>query len=168
MARRTTVIDTTSALKVSRAAKGPAKAVTTVPVKQAKVTKAAGKVSNKTNKLVLQLDDRTAKLSQPALFCRTYGHKWGVLPIGAQRHAELLRRGLTETFRECEHGCGSTWWEVWELSSGRVLDFARRYSAAGDETGQYLLPKGTGRLPRAEARKANFARQFPEFVTVGT
>lgn len=145
---------------------------TTVALKPANVVKEPSKAPSKTkgkasvNKVVMQVDERTANLSEKALFCRTYGHKWGVIPIGAARHAELLRQGLTETHRECEHGCGSTWWELWEVSSGNVVDFERKYATAIDEAGQYRMPKGTGRLPRAEARKANFARQFPDVVSV--
>ena len=111
-------------------------------------------------KFSLDVDDRTSEMSEEALFCRSRGHKWGDRGITRRRYAELLADGLMEDNRYCENGCGGTWRQVWSLRNGEILVNERLYPKGSD----YLAPKGRGRILRAQARIARFARSNPRFV----
>lgn len=111
-------------------------------------------------RLGLTVDDRTNHMSETALFCRRYGHKWTLKAMTKRRFNELLALGQQEDVRYCEHGCESTWRQLWDLSTGQILENDRTYP----KNGEYLLPAGSGRLHRNEARVALFAREHPEYV----
>src|ERR1700755_3416567 len=111
-------------------------------------------------RLGLRVDDRTEHMSDEALYCRRYGHKWALKAITRKRFLELLALGHSEDNRYCEHGCGSSWRQLWDVHTGEVLENERKYPTAGE----YLMPSGTGRLHRNEARVAHFARQHSELV----
>lgn len=111
-------------------------------------------------KLRLVIDDRTEHLSDEALYCRRWGHKWETKAMSLNRFNELLRLGHQEDNRYCGNGCGSTWRQLWDVSTGQVLENERSYP----KNNEYLLKKGSGRLHRNDARVAEFARRHPELV----
>lgn len=111
-------------------------------------------------RLGLAVDDRTQHMSDEALVCRRLGHKWALKGLPRKRFLELLDKGLTEDRRYCEHGCGSTWTQVWDVRTGKIVEMERKYPARGE----YLLPPGSGRLHRDDARVAAFARQYTEYA----
>jgi hypothetical protein len=111
-------------------------------------------------KIALDIDTRTDSMSDAALICRTFGHKWERRALGRSRALEMLQVGCREFERYCEHGCGSTWRQVWSFREGRLIENERRYP----KNGEYLLPKGTGRLDRNSAQQAQFAREYPDLV----
>ncbi len=110
--------------------------------------------------LGLAVDDRTAHMTETALFCRRYGHKWALKATTKRRFNELVARGQQEDHRYCENHCGASWRQLWDLGTGQVLENEREYP----KNGEYLLPAGSGRLHRNDARVALFAREHPEFV----
>lgn len=111
-------------------------------------------------RLGLKVDERTEFLSDEALFCRRYGHKWTLKAMSRKRFAELIALGQTEDLRYCDNGCGSTWRQLWDVSNGQILENECTYPKGGE----YLLPTGSGRLNRDDARVADFARRHPEYV----
>lgn len=117
-------------------------------------------MARRNNRLNLSVDSRCDALSDEALFCRTHGHKWAVKALSRARFADLIRNGHSEFSRYCEHGCGSTWRQLWDVRTGQVLENERYYPRGGE----YLMPLGSGRLHRPEARVAQFARQHPTYA----
>lgn len=109
-------------------------------------------------KLGLQIDSRTDDVTDEALFCRAYGHRWYVKPMSETRLRETLRHGLIESDRYCENGCGSEWLEIIDAKTFETVQSRRRYADG------YLMKANSGRLPRPEAKKSRFARQFPQFA----
>lgn len=109
-------------------------------------------------RLGLVTDERTAQISDEALVCRSTGHRWIVKPQSEQRLRVTLVNGIIELDRFCDNGCGSSWLDVLDARTFEVLETRRRYSS------DYLIKPGYGRLPRNEARKSNFVRQFPQFA----
>lgn len=109
-------------------------------------------------KLGLQIDDRTDQVSDEALYCRAYGHRWYMKPMSESRLRETLRNGLIESDRFCENGCGSEWLEIVDARTFETVQTRRRYAEG------YLISPGSGRLPKPEAKKSRFARQFPQFA----
>ncbi len=109
-------------------------------------------------KLGLTADDRTDEISDESLFCREYGHKWAVKPYSEATLRKWLANGVIENSRWCENGCGSEWTEVIETTNFTVVERKRHYPKG------YLLKPGNGRLPRNEARKAGFIRNWPQFA----
>jgi hypothetical protein len=105
------------------------------------------------------LDERTNNISDEGLVCRAYGHRWIRVPQPHDAVLKLARKGLAEAVRVCENGCGSQWLETYSLHSFETVESKRHY---GDRS--YLLPHGTGRLHRQEARKAEFGRMYPALV----
>jgi hypothetical protein len=111
-------------------------------------------------KIALDLDERTSALSDAALVCRTFGHKWERRALSRSRVTELLKVGCAEYYRYCEHGCGSTWRQVWSFRERMMVENERTYP----KNGEYLLPSGTGRLDRAAAREAQFVREYTDLL----
>jgi hypothetical protein len=117
-------------------------------------------VASRRNKYSITIDDRTDELSDRALYCRTFGHKWELKAQSRKRFNQMWAEGLVEYSRYCEHGCGSTWRQVWDVRSKQIVENDRRYPSRGE----YLLPSGSGRLARGEAWAAHFARSNPGLV----
>lgn len=111
-------------------------------------------------RLNLTVDDRTDAMSDEALVCRSFGHRWTLRAISRSRFQELISQGLTEYMRYCENGCGSTWRQVWDVRTGDVVENDRHYP----NSGSYLAPPNQGRVRRPQARIAAFARQHPGYV----
>lgn len=111
-------------------------------------------------KIGLNVDERTNEMSQTALRCRRYGHKWELAAMPRGRFLELARLGQAEENRYCENGCGGTWRELYDIGTGQILEVEKNYPSGSD----YRMPKGAGRLHRDAARVALFARLHPEFV----
>lgn len=111
-------------------------------------------------KIALDVDDRTADMSDEALMCRTLGHKWERRARSRKRTLELLKNGLVEYARYCEHGCGCTWRQVWDIERRMVVENERYYP----KNGAYLAPPNSGRITRSSAFPAFFARENPELV----
>lgn len=107
--------------------------------------------------LKLAVDERTGEMSDQALMCRSLGHSWQLRAMSRTRFSELIKLGLTENFRYCANGCGSTWRQVWDVSTGEVVEQEREYPKGLE----YKMPHGQGRLHRTKARVAAFARQYP-------
>jgi hypothetical protein len=112
-------------------------------------------------KIALDIDDRTNAMTDAALVCRTFGHKWERRSASRSRTLELLKVGCVEYSRYCEHGCGSTWRQVWSFREQIMVENERIYP----KNGEYLLPPRTGRLNRNDVRMAQFAREFPDLVS---
>lgn len=112
------------------------------------------------NRLNLRVDSRCDNLTDEALFCRTFGHKWVRKAMSRRRFQELIANGQSEYNRYCENGCGSTWRQLYDVATGEILEQERQYPTGGE----YLLPTGSGRLRRNEARVANFAREYPSYA----
>lgn len=108
-------------------------------------------------RLGLNVDDRTNHMTDEALHCRTFGHKWTIKATGRKRFTELIADGHAEYNRYCENGCGSTWRQLWDVRTGEVLENDRQYP----KNGEYLMRNGSGRLHRTSARVAQFARLYP-------
>lgn len=111
-------------------------------------------------RLGLTVDDRTEHLTDEALHCRTFGHKWALKAISRKRFQELITNGHAEYNRYCENGCGSSWRQLWDVHTGEVLENDRQYP----KNGEYLLKGGSGRLHRTAARIADFARSYPGYA----
>lgn len=109
-------------------------------------------------RLNLEPDRRTSEISDESLFCREYGHKWAVKPYSEATLRTWLKNGYIENSRWCEHGCGSTWVTIVETKNFTVVETKRHYPK------DYLMKPGYGRLPRNEARKAAFVRNWPQFA----
>lgn len=109
------------------------------------------------SKLALEIDDRTGSMSDEALLCRTFGHRWERRSSSRTQALKLIKDGLVEYFRFCGHGCGSTWRQLWDIRRKEIIENQRTYP----RNGEYLMPTGQGRLPRGEAFAANFARENP-------
>jgi hypothetical protein len=113
--------------------------------------------------LGLKVDERTDGLSDAALYCRMRGHKWEERALGKTRFLELLGRGLSEYHWVCDNGCGWEWIRLWDVHTGEIVG-DKRTPPKDDEHGRYTLSPGSGRLPRAAARVAQFARQYPHYA----
>lgn len=111
-------------------------------------------------KINLDINSNTDSMTDTALLCRTFGHKWTRQAQSRSRTLELLQVGCTEYSRFCENGCGSTWRQVWSFRERMMVENVRTYPT----NGEYLMPSGSGRLHRADAIAANFARENPELV----
>lgn len=114
-------------------------------------------MSVRKTKFAVELDDRTGALSDEALVCRTLGHLWERRSSSRTQAMNLIKQGLVEYFRFCGNGCGSTWRQVWDIRRKEIIENERTYP----KNGAYLMPSGSGRLPRGEAFAANFARENP-------
>lgn len=108
----------------------------------------------------LDVDERTAEMSDAALRCRSRGHKWEENAMTRRRYAELTAAGLWEDNLYCDNGCGSTWIINFSLRTGEILSSKRQYPKGSE----YLMPKGNGRLARDSARIARVARQIPAYA----
>lgn len=119
-------------------------------------------MATKPKKLSLKLpvDQRTSDMSDEALYCRRWGHRWEIKAISRKRFLELLALGQQESQRYCSNGCGSTWTELWDVYTGDVLETRRDYPKGRD----YLMPTGSGRLNRSQARVAQFAREYSSYA----
>ncbi len=111
--------------------------------------------------LDLKVDDRTSHMSNQALVCRSRGHLWEEeVSITRRRFLQLVREGLDEKRFRCGHRCGAQWRQLYRIRSGELIEDERTYPTGGE----YLMPKGSGRLARSDARVAAFAREHPELV----
>lgn len=127
-------------------------AATTTP-KRASKTKTVKKIK-------LQVDSRTEDMSIAALECREANHPWTRLPTAPARRAELLQRGQFESIRSCTR-CGTRRIDLYDIGTFEL--YSRKYEHAD---GYLISDKGTGRLYAADVRKALFARDNPDLVSV--
>jgi len=111
-------------------------------------------------KIRVILDERTDKLTDGMLNCRAFRHDFRKLPPNPDRFAELLRQGYKEVVERCAAGCGTTWTRVFSRASGAMVEQYRTYDP------DYKMPRGTGRMSKDEARKAQFAREDKELYAV--
>jgi hypothetical protein len=103
--------------------------------------------------LSIDVDKRTEKMGVAALDCRADGHAFPRLRECRIPRPTLRDRSL-QVERDCT-SCGVTQVLTLELPSFQVT--ARRYRGYGDD---YLVEKGSGRMLRADARAAMYARTF--------
>lgn len=111
-------------------------------------------------KFNVEVDPRTDTMPDAALTCRSMNHPWDRQKLPPSRRLELLRLGQTETVWQCLR-CGSRRIELFELPTFDTLSTRIEYSY------DYLMStqfKGTGRLPKVEARKAMYMREIPELT----
>lgn len=108
----------------------------------------------------IQVDARTVDMTLEILMCRANNHPWIPLPLGASRRDELMTVGQTELVDLCTR-CELKRYQRYELGTGDMLDSWIDYKLNPD----YLIKKkGTGRLTRAEAKRAVLVRRMPEFA----
>lgn len=111
-------------------------------------------------RLNVQVDDRTAEMTEQALICRSSGHAWVMRAKTRKRTHELAAQGLMEFDRECSNGCGCTWRQVWNVRERIMIENDRQYPQGRD----YKVRPGDGRMSRADAIPSLFARLNPEYV----
>ncbi len=106
----------------------------------------------------LVVDERTKDMTTEALVCRGgLNHAWIEIPQAEDDARSNRLLGIAEIKAVCHGGCGGMWVRQWStLTEPWLLIKNKR-----DYGANYLVPKGTGRLPKHEARKAYFARKFP-------
>jgi hypothetical protein len=105
----------------------------------------------------VQVDERTAKMTEQALRCRDEGHSWRRIEPPPNIVRQNWKNGFVERVREC--ACGCEWRQVYERHHFIIIENKRTYPKVG-----YLVAPGTGRLPRNEARKAAFVRDNSDLV----
>jgi hypothetical protein len=110
--------------------------------------------------LNLEVDERTDALTNEALFCRTFGHKWELRAKSRSRTLEALQQGVVEYDRFCGNNCGCTWRQVWSIRERMIVENERSYP----KNGAYLMKSGNGRLNRTEAWAAQFTREMSGFL----
>ncbi len=130
------------------------------PTTTAKKTTAKKTSSKKTTGAgIRDIDDRALNMPIEALGCRSYGHAWVRIPLATERVAQLVELGLVEIKKVCSNQCGSTWDQLFSADTGIRVENKRKTPK------DYQVPAGTGRLPAAEARKAEWAHVYPEFFS---
>lgn len=96
-------------------------------------------------------------MTMEVLICRAMNHPWEEVPQGEQRRLELVPQGQTEEVWTCIR-CDSMRYDLVDLMSGNFIGKSRiEYSDAYKILRRF---KGTGRLSRAEVRKARHARRL--------
>jgi hypothetical protein len=124
-------------------------------------TRSRPRSTPKLPKFAITVDDRTVEMTEAALFCRESGHHWNRVPQGPDRRALLAHRGQAETVRVCAT-CASQRIELYWLPTFETAAAVRYVWSPG-----YLIAKqfaGSGRLSRADVRKALFARDNPDLL----
>lgn len=104
-------------------------------------------------KLRVQLDDRTEKLTDGMLECRGDAHDWRRMPPNPARFAEMAKAGYKEVVKRCVGGCGTTLTRVYDRRNGGIIEEHRDYDP------DYKMPKGSGRMSKADARVALWVRE---------
>jgi len=110
-------------------------------------------------KLKVSLDERTGAMPDQVLECRGFNHHWVRRPVTPTRFLQMAKAGYKEVVRVCQTGpdgsggCGNTWTQVFSRQTGGLVEDDRTYDK------DYKVPKGTGRMSKAEARKALWARE---------
>lgn len=105
------------------------------------------------------LDDRTEDMSAEALTCRAEGHPWQKIPVSVQRQRATIRNTGTVEKRWLCLCCGAE--KTATFDAGTLEPIGYPYIDYKDKS--YLIKnnEGRGRLPRYEAIKADFVRQYP-------
>lgn len=107
------------------------------------------------------VDERTDDMETRMLYCRGHGHRMLERPVSAARFLEMAQMGYREEVFVCVTqmpgsdtiGCGYSRTVVYDRNSGDIVESETDYANRG-----YLLKPGAGRLPRAVARVALWAR----------
>ena len=113
-------------------------------------------------KFRVSLDERTGAMPDEVLECRGFNHHWVRRPVSPARFIAMARQGYKEVVRVCQTkpdgtgGCGNTWTQVFNRNTGGLVEDDRSYDA------NYKVPRGSGRMSKAEARKALWAREDAE------
>lgn len=110
----------------------------------------------------IKVDERVEGITFEALECRESNHSWQRQPLSSARKLELLRQAETETVRICSR-CAARRIEVYSLPNFETISYRIEYPDG------YLMDpryKGTGRLPKNEARKARIISEIPELAMV--
>jgi hypothetical protein len=109
-----------------------------------------------------ELDERTELLNPQALSCRGYQHAMVRRPVPAERYLEMAEMGYREEVWICGSGCGYTRTVVYDRASGDIVESHTVYTDK-----EYLVPSGTGRLAKRDARKALWVREDQELYRTG-
>lgn len=113
-----------------------------------------------TRQITIELDVNpdTEEMEGEALHCRSFGHVWKVYEPPKSEQMKQLAEGLITYDRECINQCGCTWSTTYSVPDFKPVRDKRSYQ------GGYLMPAGKGRLARADALAARFARQYPTLL----
>lgn len=131
---------------------------TTTPAPKKSIGKAVGKKAS-TPTLTITLDQRTATMPLRVLKCRGRVHPWQEVPTESTRRTELATLRQIEVSELCVR-CKSTRKTIYNKVTGMTV-----YKPEIVYSDDYLIAKefaGSGRLPKAEARKAWLATEYPE------
>lgn len=110
---------------------------------------------------LLHVDERTDGMTDEALRCRAGSHTWILMPQAHKRRIELWENGQVERVRLCSNGCGVRWIQIFAVDGD---DWSIASSKHEYNDPSYKVPRGTGRLPKMAAFKAQFARDHPDLV----
>ncbi len=119
--------------------------------------------ATRVRKIRVVLDDRTSAMPDEVLECRGFNHNWVRQPVAPHKAIEMARDGYKLIIRVCRErqdgtgGCGNTWTQTFSRHDGSLVEEQRDYDKG------YLVPPGTGRMGKAEARKALWAREDAQF-----
>ncbi len=117
-------------------------------------------VKKSAKKWRIAVDDRTKDMPNEVIVCRANGHPWTEVPVPANRLAALEAIGLTELRDICLR-CQLPRTQTYELGSGNLLTSDIDYKRNPD----YLIKqKGTGKLPRSDAKRALLVRRLPQYA----
>ncbi len=106
------------------------------------------------------IDARTEDMPDQVLECRGR-HVWVRIPQTQNYRKRLLdQQGIIEIVKRCE--CGTVWTQRYDAESWDRTYNNYDYSNAPG----YTAPKGTGRLSRLDALKAQFVRENPGLFKV--
>lgn len=105
---------------------------------------------------VPDVDERTDQLDDTALYCRENGHRWFMAELTpAQIRRMIKTQGAIIEERTCANECGCGWTDTIAWPSFDTVSTKRTYPKSG-----YLLPAGSGRLRKREAKKTRYARRL--------
>jgi hypothetical protein len=121
---------------------------------QGKLTVTAKKAAAKAK--VLGVDQRTDNMPEEALTCRSRMHIWVEVPLTLATLETMVEIGVVTVTSRCANQCGGVWIEVFDPVTWERVDSKRVY-----ERPEYNVPKGTGRMPKRNARRALMTRRFP-------
>lgn len=116
--------------------------------------------SRRHRKFTITIDERTQGMTDAALECRTYNHSWQRVPQSPLVRRKLLQEGVVETIRRCGR-CEARKTEVFDAIDLETISVKVEYPEG------YLMDarfRGTGRLPRHEAKKATVLAEYTEIA----
>lgn len=102
------------------------------------------------------VDGRTDHMTEETLACRSRMHIWVEVPLTLSTLEKMVEAGAVTITSRCANNCGAVWTEIFDPRTWERVETRRLYEKA-----DYSVPKGSGRLPKRNARKALMTRKFP-------